>query len=129
MALKRKKCAALPDAAARQLRSEPRQSKKREHLRDSAKSENALAPDFETFFRASLNLLVISDAGLKIVKVNQTWERMLGYKAEELEGQPMLSFVHPDDVAASYSQMQRIETERDVKGIINRYRCKDGGYR
>jgi signal transduction histidine kinase len=41
----------------------------------------------------------------------------------------MLSFIHPDDVAASQSQMQRIETERDVKGIINRYRCRDGSYK
>ena len=89
----------------------------------------ALMPDFETFFTASLDLLVIRDAGFKIVKVNQAWERVLGYKVEELEGKPMLSFIHPDDVAASHSQMQRIETERDVKGIINRYRCRDGSYR
>ena len=89
----------------------------------------ALTPDFETFFAASLDLLVIRDAHFKIVKVNQAWERVLGYKAEELEGRPMLSFIHPDDVAASRSQMQRIETERDVKGIINRYRCRDGSYR
>ncbi len=89
----------------------------------------ALTPDFETFFTASLDLLVIRDARFKIVKVNQAWEKVLGYRAEELEGQPMLSFIHPDDVAASHSQMQRIETERDVTGIINRYRCRDGSYR
>ena len=83
----------------------------------------------ETFAAASLDLLVIRDAGLKIVKVNQAWEKVLGYRAEELEGQPMLSFIHPDDVAASKSQMQRIEAERDVKGIINRYRCRDGSYK
>ena len=85
--------------------------------------------DFETFFSTSLDLLVIRDADLKIVKVNQAWEKVLGYRTEELEGQPMLSFIHPDDVAASRSQMQRVETEKDVKGIINRYRCRDGGYR
>lgn len=89
----------------------------------------ALTPDFQTFFAASLDLLVIRDAEFKIVKVNQAWERVLGYKAEELEGKPMLSFIHPDDVAASHSQMQRIEIEKDVKGIINRYRCRDGSYR
>jgi len=88
-----------------------------------------LMPDFETFFRASLDLLVIRDAKFRIVKVNQAWEKVLGYKAEELEGRPMLSFIHPDDVAASHSQMQRIETERDVNGIINRYRRRDGSYR
>jgi PAS domain S-box-containing protein len=85
--------------------------------------------DFETFFATSLDLLVIRDAELKIVKVNQAWEKVLGYRTEELEGQPMLSFIHPDDLAASHSQMQRVEIEKDVKGIINRYRCRDGGYR
>ncbi len=89
----------------------------------------ALTPDFETFFTASLDLLVIRDAEFKIVKVNQAWEKVLGYRADELEGQPMLSFIHPDDVATSHAQMQRIEIERDVKGIINRYRCRDGSYR
>ena len=86
-------------------------------------------PDFETFFATSLDLLVIRDAALRIVKVNQAWERVLGYRAEELEGQPMLSFIHPDDVAASHSQMQRVEIEKDVNGIINRYRCRDGSYK
>lgn len=85
--------------------------------------------DFETFFSTSLDLLVIRDADLKIVKVNQAWEKVLGYRTDELEGQPMLSFIHPDDVAASHSQMRRVEIEKDVKGIINRYRCRDGGYR
>src|SRR5205085_520783 len=54
---------------------------------------------------------------------------VLGYRMEELEGQPMLSFIHPDDVAASHSQMQRVRSEKDVTGHINRYRCRDGGYR
>jgi len=85
--------------------------------------------DFETFFSTSLDLLVIRDADLKIVKVNQAWEKVLGYRTEELEGRPMLSFIHPDDVAASHAQMQRVEAEKDVKGIINRYRCRDGSYR
>jgi two-component system, sensor histidine kinase len=88
-----------------------------------------LTPDFETFFAASLDLLVIRDAEFKIVRVNQAWEKMLGYRAEELEGRLMLSFIHPDDVAASHSQMLRAETEKDVKGFINRYRCRDGNYR
>ena len=87
------------------------------------------ALDFETFFAVSLDLLVIRDAEYRIVKVNPAWERVLGYRMDELEGQPMLSFIHPDDVPASHSQMQRVETERDVNGFINRYRCRDGGYR
>src|SRR5262245_29946906 len=86
-------------------------------------------PDFETFFAVSLDLLVIRDADYRIVKVNQAWERVLGFSMDELEGQPMLSFIHPDDVAASRSRMRRAGVGEDVNGFINRYRCRDGGYR
>jgi PAS domain S-box-containing protein len=89
----------------------------------------AQAPDFATFFTVSLDLLVIRDSGFKIVKVNRAWERALGYTADELEGQPMLSFVHPDDVSASEAHMRRLEVEHDVDGFINRYRRRDGSYR
>ncbi len=86
-------------------------------------------PDFATFFAVSLDLLVIRDSHFRIVKVNHAWERTLGYTMAELEGRPMLEFVHPDDAAASKDQMQRVVAERDVKGFINRYRCRDGSYR
>ena len=87
------------------------------------------APDFETFFQVSLALLVIRDSDYRIVKVNQAWERVLGWRMDELEGQPMLSFIHPDDVEPSQGQMVRARTEKDVHRFLNRYRCKDGGYR
>src|ERR1700744_1878825 len=83
----------------------------------------------ETFFAVSLDLLVIRDDQYKILKVNQAWEATLGYRIDELEGQPMLSFIHPDDVAASQAEMHRMRAERDMQGFINRYRCRDGSYR
>ncbi|HEX3408587.1 MAG TPA: ATP-binding protein [Caulobacteraceae bacterium] len=86
-------------------------------------------PDFATFFAVSLDLLVIRDSQFRIVKVNPAWEAVLGYSMAELEGRPMVEFVHPDDVAATHDQMQRVIGERDVRGFINRYRRKDGDYR
>ena len=86
-------------------------------------------PDFATFFAVSLDLMVIRDSDFRIVKVNQAWEAALGYTMAELEGRPMLDFVHPDDLAATHDQMQRVIDERDVRGFVNRYRRKDGSYR
>ena len=97
--------------------------------RGEALARAAQAPDFQTFFEASLDLLVIRDGDYRMLKVNQAWESVLGWRRDELEGQPMLSFIHPEDAAASHGQMVRVETEKDVKGFINRYRCKDGSYR
>lgn len=86
-------------------------------------------PDFEAFFNVSLDLCVIRDSAFRIVKVNPAWERMLGYRPDELEGQPMLAFIHPEDVAPSRGQMVRVEAEKDVRRFTNRYRHKDGTYR
>ena len=97
--------------------------------RGDALARAAHAPDFQAFFEASLDLLVIRDGDYRMLKVNQAWESVLGWRRDELEGQPMLSFIHPEDAAASHGQMVRVETEKDVKGFINRYRCKDGSYR
>ncbi|MGH6958753.1 MAG: histidine kinase dimerization/phospho-acceptor domain-containing protein, partial [Caulobacteraceae bacterium] len=86
-------------------------------------------PDFATFFAVSLDLMVIRDDRLRIVKVNQAWEAALGYGMEELEGRSMLDFIHPEDVAASHDEMLRVRSERDVKDFTNRYRRRDGDYR
>jgi PAS domain S-box-containing protein len=95
----------------------------------SDRTSSSSAPDFEAFFKVSLDLMVIRDSNYRILKVNQAWERVLGWTVEELEGQPMLSFIHPKDVPSSRSQMVRVETEKDVNGFLNRYRCRDGTYR
>jgi PAS domain S-box-containing protein len=101
---------------------------------DSAKTspragETVDLSHLETFFAVSLDLLVIRDDQYKILKVNQAWERTLGYSAGEMEGQPMLSFIHPDDVSPSHATMKRIEAEAEVRQFVNRYRCRDGSYR
>jgi PAS domain S-box-containing protein len=88
-----------------------------------------VARDLTTFFEVSLDMLCIRDRGFRFVKVNQAWEAALGYSIAELEGAPMLSFIHPDDAAASQGHMQRLEVEEEVFGFINRYRHRDGNYR
>jgi PAS domain S-box-containing protein len=89
----------------------------------------AADPDFATFFAVSLDLLVIRDADFRIVKANPAWETVLGWTTEELEGQPMLAFIHPDDVPSSHGEMRRMKRDEEVRGFVNRYRCKNGGYR
>jgi PAS domain S-box-containing protein len=88
-----------------------------------------LSQDLTTFFEVSLDMLCIRDRAFKFVKVNRAWETALGYAIADLEGSPMLSFIHPDDAAASHGHMQRLEVEEVVFSFTNRYRHRDGGYR
>ncbi|MDP3745519.1 MAG: ATP-binding protein [Phenylobacterium sp.] len=89
----------------------------------------AVDAELATFFEVSLDMLCIRDKDLRFVKVNQAWEAALGYSIGELEGSPMLDFIHPDDAGASHGHMQRLVVEEEVAGFINRYRRRDGTYR
>jgi len=92
-------------------------------------TEKAAARDLTTFFEVSLDMLCIRDMDLRFVKVNRAWEEVLGYSVEELEGAEILPLVHPDDSGATHGHMERMRSESEVMGFINRYRHKDGRYR
>jgi two-component system, sensor histidine kinase len=100
-----------------------------DRARRAAETERDAARKLTTFFEVSLDMLCIRDMDLKFVKVNSAWERVLGYSVEELEGAPILSFIHPDDAVATQGHMDRIESDDEVMGFVNRYRRRDGTYR
>ena len=95
----------------------------------AAQIERDTARDLTTFFEVSLDMLCIRDMDLRFVKVNQAWERVLGYRVDELEGAPMLDFVHPDDASDTSGHMERMRVDNEVMGFVNRYRHRDGRYR
>ncbi len=89
------------------------------------------AADLATFFDVSLDLLVIRDLQGVIVRVSASWASTLGYEPEDLIGRPILSLVHPDDLAATLDSAAEVENRRPdapVKGHVNRYRHRDGHY-
>ncbi len=95
-----------------------------------AGGEEAL--DMSTFFEVSLDLLVIRELDGRVVRVSPSWETILGWRPEEMEGRPLLSLVHPDDYAPSLGSVAEVENRGPadpVVGFINRYRHRDGGYR
>jgi PAS domain S-box-containing protein len=62
-------------------------------------------------------------------RVNPSWERMLGYPAEELKGQPFIAFVHPDDRARSLAEFAVLTNGIPTVSFETRFRCKDGSHR
>ncbi len=88
--------------------------------------------ELATFFEVSLDLLVIREAGGKVVRVSPSWLKVMGYTPEELRGAFLLPLIHPEDVSGTRGSMKEVENRQPgdpVIGHINRYRHKDGGYR
>ncbi len=83
----------------------------------------------DRFFTISLDLVCIIDFEGKFKRLNPAWVTTLGYTLEELQGQPFLNFLHPDDREQSVAEATKIARGVETKFFENRYRCKDGSYK
>ena len=86
--------------------------------------------DAARWFSMSNDLLCTSDLNGYFTDVNESWTRVLGHTRAELLAVPYLSFVHPDDLAATGELAGSLATTpTSVANFENRYRAKDGSWR
>ncbi|MEO5377103.1 MAG: PAS domain S-box protein [Magnetococcus sp. DMHC-6] len=90
-----------------------------------------LQEELEQFFNVSNDLLCIADTNGYFKRANPTWHKVLGFTLEELTSKPFItSFVHPDDIEATIQTISiLLKNHSEVNFFVNRYRCKEGGYR
>ncbi len=91
--------------------------------------EYALQREIDAFLDVNLELLCVTDAEGRILRVNRQFERILGYESSELEGKYKQSFIHPDDLEASRVSSERVFHQDEPVVSVNRVRLKDGSYR
>ena len=85
--------------------------------------------ELERFFLSSLDLLCIADTDGYFLRLNREWEKVLGYRRQDLEGKRFLDLVHPDDLAATLDAMAELHSQKEIHNFTNRFRSKDGTYR
>jgi len=82
--------------------------------------------EFNTFFDIQPDLLCIATIGGTLIRVNQAWERTLGFKVEELQGRSFVEFVHPDDLEMTLNMSGYISDDGIISSFRNRYLTKSG---
>ncbi|ADG94385.1 multi-sensor signal transduction histidine kinase [Arcobacter nitrofigilis DSM 7299] len=85
--------------------------------------------NFNKFFELPINIFLISDLKGKILQINSGWEKILGYKAEELVNTNYLDLVHPHDIDKTLIAMKELEQGHDLLFFENRYKHKNGSYK
>jgi PAS domain S-box-containing protein len=79
-----------------------------------------------TFERAPVGILNVTRDG-RLVRANQRFSEMLGYREEEVLGRHYSEFTHPDDLRATDALYANLSAEPDaVPSLEKRYRRKDG---
>jgi PAS domain S-box-containing protein len=78
------------------------------------------------FENAAVGVVLVDPQG-SLLRVNDTFARMLGYSPEELETKTFQDVTHPDDLAANFSVLEKtLAGEANSYCIEKRYVRKDG---
>jgi PAS domain S-box-containing protein len=89
-----------------------------------------LEAEISRYYAMSLDLQATIDLEGRIQRVNPAWERLLGLTPEMVRSKPFLSFVHPEDRAATAAQARALAAGvEDTAEFQNRCRAADGSYR
>ena len=87
------------------------------------------AADLDRFFQLSLDPLCIVGTDGVFRRVNPSFTRVLGHRAEELSALSFLDLIHPADEAFAREQTRRLEAGDAVSYFEVRCRHADGSYR
>lgn len=108
-----------------------RQLDQQEHQRRLREAAERL--EFETrrnrFFTLSLEMLGIADFEGRLLQLNPSWERVLGFSAEELHRKSGLHLVHPEDLPAMRELVHQLQQRDTTASFEGRYVRKDGEIR
>ncbi|OKH43483.1 hypothetical protein NIES2101_30325 [Calothrix sp. HK-06] len=80
----------------------------------------------ERFLAVGSDLQVVVGIDGYFKWASPTFERMLGWTVEEMTSRPWTDFLHPDDIARSEAEVERVVLGNKSFAFENRYRHKDG---
>ena len=85
--------------------------------------------ELERFFDLVPDMVCIAGNDGYFKRLNTVWEKTLGFSTSELLAESLFNFIHPDDVGLTLAEIQKQLAGKSTINFVNRYRCKDGGYR
>lgn len=100
-----------------------------EALRLEIQERQQAQAQLERFFSVTPSLLCIAGLDGYFKRLNSSFSTVLGYSEAELLADPFISFVHPEDLATTQAEVERLVAGEFTIAFENRYRCKNGSYR
>jgi len=84
--------------------------------------------EYKHFFNNNNDLCGIANTDGYFETINANFKKTLGYSENEFLKTPFIELVHPDDIAATLHEYDKLKSGALVINFINRYRKKNGLY-
>ena len=97
--------------------------------RSSNDSNVPTKQELQLFFNNSLDIMILVGFDNRIKLVSPSFERILGWKKEEVISKCFQDYLHPDDIEGSLVDAKAHESGSNAFTFKNRYRCKNGLFR
>lgn len=85
--------------------------------------------DRDRMWRLSTDVMLVADFTAMVQAVNPAWTTLFQWTEEELVGRNFLELIHPDDLAATLAEVDKLASGVTTLRFENRYQAKDGSYR
>jgi len=85
--------------------------------------------NFESLFKLSNDLICVAGINGFFKKVNPAFEKVLGWDKETLLSTSFFELVHPDDLAITREQIDRLAAGLNTINFTHRFRVRHGDYK
>ena len=93
-------------------------------------SEKVLAEEErDRLFNLSVDMLSVGGFDGSFHQLNPAWVRVLGWSRDDILGERLLHFVHPEDRVFMEGALEALQAGETVRDEECRFRCRDGSYR
>ena len=80
-------------------------------------------------FPVNIDLFCIIDRNICFKKINEKWVHTFGYNVEEIQGKPLIDFIHPNDIEPFTEFIAKLKLSCEPEKVVARFRNEDGTYK
>lgn len=85
--------------------------------------------NFEKIFKLSNDLICVAGTDGYFRKINPSFEKILGWDHKTLMERSMFELVHPEDLDATFLELERLKEGKPTVNFSHRLKTKDNGFR